>query len=522
MESLGGDACIIIHEVGTAKMTELDAVPLDSNSKEEAVPWEPREDEGTSWIEEDAAKHPEKTRTIDYIHEIRSQLFRLNGHLLEIRSLAGHDSLFIDGRPEIYRVSRKGYVLERSGFSAEEPTLLAAAGSALGIVEQELPTAPIFDQLAPLDSGEWTTGRLTCSRSNFMSLTDNERDRLAIALNELYQQGTVAAFRSEHRRFTNQVHYGPAFLPWHRHFLLRFEGALRRVDPQLRIPYWDWTRDDSRNIDAEPWKSFFGGRNNQGGRFDSWDYNRAPRGADGRLPSLAAVANKLQDNSFSSFRALEGTHHDGPHVWVGGTMASLLEAAADPLFYLHHANVDRLWAMWQQNNPQIAQYTLDEAATDQRPDFDGSRIPIDDPMPGGATPRSMLDHTSLGVIYFERDQRLEDELPGFIDIDVTRRLGQLGDISFGRVIVNDLKIRKLTLRNTGSVRINVEVAGQEGQLSWHPFKGIIRPCESVQLNVFFSPEGTGPVDRTLTVQTDARGGNRTVRVSGRGIPGQVP
>jgi tyrosinase len=49
---------------------------------------------------------------------------------------------------------------------------------------------------------------------------------------------------------------------------------------------------------------------------------------------------------------LEGVFHDIIHRWVGGMgigtwgMGSLA-SPNDPIFYLHHSNIDRLWARWQ-------------------------------------------------------------------------------------------------------------------------------------------------------------------------------
>eukprot|EP00755_Sulcionema_specki_P003907 Sspe_Gene.28783::Locus_13226_Transcript_1_2_Confidence_0.800_Length_1535::g.28783::m.28783 len=43
---------------------------------------------------------------------------------------------------------------------------------------------------------------------------------------------------------------------------------------------------------------------------------------------------------------LEGGPHGSPHVFVGGIMSTFL-SPEDPVFFLHHANVDRLWAIWQ-------------------------------------------------------------------------------------------------------------------------------------------------------------------------------
>ena len=46
----------------------------------------------------------------------------------------------------------------------------------------------------------------------------------------------------------NAAHSGPAFLPWHRYMLLRFEGYLRQAaeDDTFRLPYWDWSADAER------------------------------------------------------------------------------------------------------------------------------------------------------------------------------------------------------------------------------------------------------------------------------------
>ena len=67
-------------------------------------------------------------------------------------------------------------------------------------------------------------------------------------------------------------------------------------------------------------------------------------GAFATLPSAAAVAAAMANGTFNPFaRALEGMHNSG-HVWVGGSMSSILTAPADPVFWMHHAEIDRIWA----------------------------------------------------------------------------------------------------------------------------------------------------------------------------------
>jgi hypothetical protein len=38
------------------------------------------------------------------------------------------------------------------------------------------------------------------------------------------------------------------------------------------------------------------------------------------------------------------------HRWIGGDMLSMT-SPNDPIFFLHHSNVDRIWAKWQLEHP---------------------------------------------------------------------------------------------------------------------------------------------------------------------------
>ncbi len=85
---------------------------------------------------------------------------------------------------------------------------------------------------------------------------------------------------------------------------------------------------------------------------------------------------------------------------------------ADPLFFLHHCNVDRLWSIWQINNTAVAQYSQDNLPS--YPVYPDTFVAVGNLMFGGAlgnsvTPASMLDHLALGYVY-SRDDRLEDRI----------------------------------------------------------------------------------------------------------------
>lgn len=90
----------------------------------------------------------------------------------------------------------------------------------------------------------------------------------------------------------NPAHRGPAFCPWHRYLLVKFEQDLQAADRQLgndgslMLPYWDWTRDHPSRPDrqrAGVWhEDFMGGPGSPvSGSFSSWTL--APPNATGRL-----------------------------------------------------------------------------------------------------------------------------------------------------------------------------------------------------------------------------------------------
>jgi tyrosinase len=171
------------------------------------------------------------------------------------------------------------------------------------------------------------------------------------------------------------AHGQPAFLPWHRAYLLRFEQALRDTGHDVMLPWWDWTKSPSipATFDAEarpdgsPNPLFSAtidpvalaegeGATNEETRELAGLPNtvRQPGRIGTRLPTAAEIAVVLGYTEYEQFRGNLDDYHGAVHVWVGGHMGNLPFAAFDPLFWAHHCMIDRLWRVWQGLHPEAS------------------------------------------------------------------------------------------------------------------------------------------------------------------------
>ena len=134
-------------------------------------------------------------------------------------------------------------------------------------------------------------------------------------------------------------HGKPYFLAWHRGFLYRFEGWLRKVsgDSTMVVPYWDYYT--SPQVPPEFLDT------------TSALYRKGRTGDD----VTGALSLAPFDDSVTNFQrglpnafepSLESQPHNPVHNLIGGAMSSILISPWDPLFWVHHANIDRLWAAW--------------------------------------------------------------------------------------------------------------------------------------------------------------------------------
>jgi tyrosinase len=88
--------------------------------------------------------------------------------------------------------------------------------------------------------------------------------------------------------------------------------------------------------------------------------------------------------------------HAGGHRAVGGDMANAWSSPSDPIFFLHHANLDRIWATWQAADLESRQFQVGGPIAPRSPVLGTWPYP---PLPGNVTLEYVLD---LGEVAGER------------------------------------------------------------------------------------------------------------------------
>lgn len=241
--------------------------------------------------------------------------------------------------------------LERIGRTTAALTstvrIPTASFTNLGVVEP----GPFFKK--PFNNVREIVASASFPRINHRKLTQTQRDRfnnalrqahvsLAIGLPSPYIQ--LAAIHADTAHRMHSMDGGTQrFLPWHRKYLLECEKLLRRYEPSVRIPYWDYANDHER---------------------PDWVWSppevrrRTPgEGFGASLPNQATMNEILANSTYTGFTfALESDAHDKVHNWCNGTITAPPTAAQDPIFWLLHANVDRIWNIWQETHNGVPHF----------------------------------------------------------------------------------------------------------------------------------------------------------------------
>ena len=257
-------------------------------------------------------------------------------------------------------------------------------------------------------------------RKNLTRLTMAERQAFTNAVNQLRADGEYNKFVEQHQGAMGHGHGGPAFFPWHREYILRFERALQAIDSSVNLPYWDWTVENLNSAGTESliWRNdFMGGPGAMSngsmttGPFSDWGLRRNAFNIFASPGTGGTIATRMASSNYTTFRQIEGPH-GAAHVWVGGDVGNPTIAPRDPVFWLIHANVDRLWSEWIRQHQGEAGFEpflpLSGGPTghnlnDTMWPWNGTTNPFGmlpwTVSPENVHPADLLDHLALGYAY---------------------------------------------------------------------------------------------------------------------------
>ncbi|KAI8615024.1 hypothetical protein BC830DRAFT_332102 [Chytriomyces sp. MP71] len=253
-------------------------------------------------------------------------------------------------------------------------------------------------------------------RSEWRDFTAQDRSKFIAAMNGVRQLPSTAGRRSYfddlvgvHAALLDYVHGSHIFWPWHRNYVKLFEDALQLVDPTVTLPYWDWGLDGHaplKNIDIfGPGVLQFGTRGDPSRSYPtclSDGYAQNWTSLSGQCTSrnytLTTVVYDdsymlplvLKSADFGTFGTSAEAAHNVIHFYIGGIQGDLYFidlSTNDPLFFVHHANVDRYWHLWQYHHQSLAgSYT----GTTTLPPGSGNRVQLrlTDILPGFNIPAS--------------------------------------------------------------------------------------------------------------------------------------
>jgi len=300
----------------------------------------------------------------------------------------------------------------------------------------------------------------TPTRKNWLSLTDFERREFTSGINALKLTGKYDELVLLHQiayntpcpwgeevpdsTLRNGDQKGPAFLPWHREYLMRMEHEMQLVtgNSNFALPFWNWMEDSTQDpLNNYLWSADrgIGGTGRQGdsvvvdGPFAFFPIIHSEHNETflqrtlGGLYSHPAVpgdfneafAQTFYDSEpwsaesvlgfrnwvegfYSSRGARQLSMHAQAHGFIGGSMLHST-SPNDPAFFLVHAFTDGMWAMWQDKqllnnkNHRNAEYSDHFVPHEGGPRGHN----IDDPLIAlePITPRMVLDVNKLPYTY---------------------------------------------------------------------------------------------------------------------------
>ncbi|KAJ2780389.1 hypothetical protein H4R18_003470 [Coemansia javaensis] len=212
-------------------------------------------------------------------------------------------------------------------------------------------------------------------------------------LTRMNANGWTQWFSSLHQQNFMLIHGNEIFFPFHRRLLADFESVARRFNPRFAIPYWDVTRDYANMAASAVLSSRYIGGN--GVAPNNCVVNGFPFNANLTYPNRHCLQRQFNNNgqiytmyspehvlsvlqkatNMATFRPkIELSLHGSLHISLSGDMIQKW-SPNDFAFWMHHANLDRVWFVWQMRNPAQNFWAADGKDSQGKPIGLSTRLP---------------------------------------------------------------------------------------------------------------------------------------------------
>ncbi|MER8790161.1 tyrosinase family protein [Mesorhizobium sp. M0983] len=284
---------------------------------------------------------------------------------------------------------------------------------------------------------------------------------------------------SDQRNWRNQAlihirhctHQVVDFTHWHRWYLSFFEQICGKLigKPDFALAYWDWQESNSKvpdsffdvtQLDVAHWGDLSNEQSDNWGPDTVTTIGTRGIARDQTMVSIPRFSNSFKKNTLDSIRTqtefeiftglLERQPHNNTHVAVGsfnnakGHMGDGM-SPLDPVFWLHHCNVDRFWAEWQ----AAGNVSSDPSSSYTDSFFDSEGKPV-------------TDATSTGAISLGSFDYVYDTLEPSVIADISAKLELHNFDAGGGSLFSKLDLTSPTPigkgASGGAARVNIEKA----------------------------------------------------------------
>ncbi|WCJ26989.1 Polyphenol oxidase chloroplastic [Euphorbia peplus] len=230
-----------------------------------------------------------------------------------------------------------------------------------------------------------------------------------------------------------QVHNSWLFFPFHRYYLHFYEKILGKLinDPTFALPFWNWDSPDGMflpTLYANPKSPLYDelrNKNHQPPMILDLDYNGTDDTtisnedqvssnltimyrqivSNGKTPRLfLGEPYRHGDEGNPGGGSMENIPHGSVHIWTGDNtqpnfenMGNFYSAGRDPIFFAHHANIDRMWTIWKSLGGRRTDFTDKDWLDSGFVFYDENANPV------RVKVRDCLESKNLGYVYQEVD-----------------------------------------------------------------------------------------------------------------------